>query len=128
MRKSEEEAKDLGVFGENVAAEHLIKEGYVIRERNWRCVNKTEIDIIAQTGTTIVFVEVKSRSGTFLDPLDAVTPGKIRKIVSAANSYMKQQDYDLDVRFDIITVKGSTQEYQLEHIPDAFLPPLRGWK
>lgn len=120
--------KGLGPFGERVAAEFLIKEGYTIRERNWHCRNKKEIDIIAQLGTLIVFVEVKSRSGTFQDPVEAVTRKKIGHIVSAANVYMNMLEYDFDVRFDIISVTGNYKEYHIEHIPDAFIPPLRGWK
>lgn len=128
MDKEDEAPNGLGPFGEEKAVEHLLKEGYVIRERNWKALNHAEIDIIAQIETTIVFVEVKSRRGTFQDPLDAVTPAKIRKITQGANVYMKMLDYDFDVRFDIITVRGNMRDYELEHIPEAFMPPLRGWR
>ncbi|MCM1377081.1 MAG: YraN family protein [Clostridium sp.] len=123
-----ENDNELGQFGEEMAMEHLMKEGYVIRERNWRAKNHAEIDIIAQYGEMIVFVEVKSRSGTFQDPLEAVTPKKIRKIISGANIYMKMVEHDYSYRFDIISIKGTPDHFELEHIPDAFIPPLRGWR
>ena len=51
----------LGARGENLAARWYEGHGYTILERNWRC-REGELDIIARTGTTIVFIEVKTRS------------------------------------------------------------------
>lgn len=117
-------AKEFGVFGEEMARAHLLSEGYVIRECNWR-MNKLELDIIAQLGDTIVFVEVKSRNGKHTDPLDSVTPKKIKNMISAAKAYLKSEKHTYDARFDIITLVGSKEDYILEHIPDAFLIPLQ---
>lgn len=121
------QGNEWGAAGENLATEHLIKEGYTIRERNWKC-GKLEIDIIAQTGSMIVFVEVKSRNGKHGDPLDAIDSQKINRIVNAANIYMKSIDYDMDSRFDVIAITGNANDYTLEHIPDAFFPPLRSYR
>lgn len=112
-----------GPFGERIATEHLIAEGYAIRERNWHQ-GHYEIDIIAQQGSTIVFVEVKSRRGDYQDPLESVDRKKISRIVSAANVYMQMAELDFDTRFDIITLTGTPENYKLEHIEEAFFPPL----
>ncbi|MCM1152646.1 MAG: YraN family protein [Muribaculum sp.] len=122
-RMKADDAKDFGRFGEEMARAHLISEGYAICETNWR-INHLELDIIAQLGDTIVFVEVKSRNGKHSDPLDSVTPKKIKNMISAAKAYMKTLKHDYDARFDIITLVGSKEDYILEHIPDAFLIPL----
>ena len=47
-----------------------------------------------------------------------------RKLVRAAESYLRSQEYDFEYRFDIITVTGNEQHHTLDHIEDAFLPPL----
>lgn len=122
----DKERKERGAEAEQRAAEHLLLEGYTLRERNWRPGNShLEVDIIAQTGRTIVFVEVKARADGDTDPADAVDGRKMRRLVRAAAAYLAQQpEDDLEYRFDIITVSGSGPEARLDHIPDAFLPPL----
>lgn len=115
---------EFGKFAESVATDYLISKGYAIRERNWRC-GKLEIDIIAQLGITMVFVEVKGRSGEWEDPEEAVTRKKIRRVCNAADSYLQQLEFDFFYRFDIIAVTGTMESYTLEHYEDAFLPPLR---
>ena len=114
---------DFGKFAEERAKELLVADGYAIRERNWRC-GKMEIDIIAQTETTMVFVEVKARSGEDVDAAETVTPEKIRLVCRAADRYLQALDYDFDYRFDIIAITGNMSDYIIEHFPDAFLPPL----
>ena len=95
---------ELGKEGELLAANHLQSEGYVIRHRNWRCGHK-ELDIVAEK--------------------DAVTNGKIRRIVSSADAYLRKYAIDLPVRFDLITiVTGENGLPRLRHIEDAFYPPL----
>ena len=55
--------KEIGDFGEARAAHYLRLRGYTVKERNWRY-GKGELDIIASTPRSIVFVEVKTRSYT----------------------------------------------------------------
>ena len=91
----------LGQIGEDMAAEYLIKNGYIVRERNWR-LNKLEIDIVAEKGNRIIIVEVKTRAlDAMVNPLDAVTPAKIRHMVNAANAYMRYNHLPHEVQFDI---------------------------
>ena len=116
---------ELGKKGEQLAAEHLAANGYAIVERDTRK-GHFEIDIIAMKDSRIVFVEVKTRTGDFCSPLDAITPKKISRICSAADSYVKLRQIPHEVQFDIIAVVFQPDgTYRLDHIPDAFRPPLR---
>jgi putative endonuclease len=85
------------------------------------------VDIIAETGEFIVFVEVKTRSEDFLEsPQDAVTRDKQRSLVLAADNYIRWHDIAKEVRFDVITVLAKGQTLTIEkHIEDAFYPTLR---
>ena len=85
-----------------------------------------ELDIVAEKDGTLVFVEVKTRKDVLFGlPEDAVTNGKIRRIVSSADAYLRKYAIDLPVRFDLITiVTGENGLPRLRHIEDAFYPPL----
>ena len=75
----------------------------------------------------MVFVEVKTRtSDEIMLPEEAVTPQKIRHLGLAAHAYVQEKALDDEVRFDIINVIGTSPDnFQLEHIEDAFNPLLR---
>lgn len=112
----------LGNKGEMLAARYLMNEGYCIREYNWRSGHK-EIDLIAQQRDILVFVEVKSRtSEDYGDAVSAVTPQKMQRLISAAESYIIRNKIDLQFRFDVVTVVGSGDSHRIEHIEDAFSP------
>ena len=117
---------DLGKWGEEVAAEFLVEQGYTILERNWKDGHR-DIDIIARTADeTIVFVEVKTRvTDTIAKPEDAITNNKIKSIGKAANTYVKAYQLWNELRFDVITIIGDRKENaQISHIADAFNPLL----
>ena len=114
----------LGKWGENIAAEHLIRSGYAIVERNWR-MDHFEIDIIATKGPRLVFVEVKTRTSAEYDPLEAVDNRKKARMIASANAYIVARDLPYEVQYDIITVIVEPHEYTLDHIPDAFFPSVR---
>lgn len=118
---------ELGKWGEQYAADYLQSIGYDIIERDWR-IGHRDIDIIARTGdgTTVVFVEVKTRtSDVVTKPDDAVDIKKIRNIGYAANNYIKTKGIVDEVRFDIISIIGNNKENaQLEHTIEAFNPCL----
>ena len=83
--------RELGAFGERVATAHLEAKGYRIRDRNFRT-REGEIDIIAEHGATLVFVEVRTRHGDALgSPAESVTPSKAAHIVAAAEAYVQAQ-------------------------------------
>ena len=114
----------LGKEGEEMAAGYLEQEGYTVLDRNWRCGHK-ELDLVVTRDDTIVFVEVKTRTGTeWGDPEDAVTDRKIRRIVNSADAYIRLNRIDMDVRFDIISIVSEGGGFKVEHIEQAFLPPV----
>lgn len=114
----------LGSWGEKAATEHLVKLGYAIVERNLK-IGTYEIDIIATKGNTIAFVEVKTRSNDDADPLDAIDQKRINRMARAADIYIRSRNIEYEPQFDIIAINGTdSNNYKLEHYPDAFLPPL----
>ncbi|NLZ73380.1 MAG: YraN family protein [Bacteroidales bacterium] len=114
----------LGKKGEEVAKNYLIRKGYHILDSNWRC-GKLELDIIADTPDNLVVVEVKTRRNSiFGNPVEAITKNKIRRIVTATHAYIKKYNIELPVRFDIITILGTHDPYQVKHYPNAFYPPI----
>lgn len=116
------EHNDFGKAGEDLAVDFLIKNGYTIRDRNWRSGHK-ELDIVAEIANTLVVVEVKSRKNNIYGrPEEAVNERKIRRIVLAADAYVRFFRIDLPVRFDIIAITESNGK--IEHYADAFRSPV----
>jgi putative endonuclease len=119
----------LGKDGESAAIDYLKENGYEILHTNWRR-GHFELDVVARTEDELVIIEVKTRSeGSITNPEDAVTDQKIRNIVSATDFYIKYFDIDLPARFDIISVIGKQPYFEIDHIEDAFYPPvnIRRW-
>jgi len=115
---------ELGKKGEEEAANFLTKKGFYIMHRNWRC-GKLELDIVAGDGDEIVFVEVKTRRNTYFGyPDEAIDDRKIRRIVSAAGAYVRYYSINLPIRYDVVSVIGMEPPFEIEHVPDAFFPPM----
>lgn len=117
---------DVGKWGETVACEKLIREGYAIVARNWR-MGHLEVDIIAARGSRIVFAEVKTRAELNSDPLEAVDKRKIAHLARAADVYIRSTNCRLEPQFDLFGISGTPDNYKMEHIADAFLPPLQSY-
>lgn len=114
------EHNELGKLGEEMAVEYLQKNGYSILQQNF-VFQKAEIDIIAQKDNFLAVVEVKTRSSVeFGLPQDFVKPKKIQLLVKAINEYIIENDLDVDVRFDIISVYKNGKDFEIEHLEDAF--------
>jgi len=113
----------LGVWGEKTAKTFLLQKGFQILETNWRH-QRAEVDIIAKEEGILVFIEVKTRSSDYFGPPESfVTPQKEKLLVRAAHAYMKQIGHDWEIRFDIVSIlHKSNNNYQLEHLEDAFWP------
>lgn len=114
---------DTGKWGEEVAAGLLVGMGYAIVARDVK-VGRVEIDIIASYAGRICFVEVKTRSSDFVDPLEAVDTRKRARMVRAADTWMQGARVELEYQFDIILITGTPDNYTVEHIPDAFFPAI----
>ncbi len=96
----------VGKRGEDIACRYLRGKGYKIIARNWRSLFG-EIDIIARDGESLVFVEVKTRTGSgFGGPAAALTPRKRRRIITSARAYLSGVESDIVVRFDLVAVEG----------------------
>ncbi len=116
---------DLGNAGEHIASEFLTNKGYSVLAKNWRS-GHLELDIVASKSNTIVFAEVKTRSGTyFQQPFQAVNRTKQRLIIQAANAYINRYEIDLEARFDILSIVKKGDGYDVEHIEDAFYPEVK---
>ena len=69
----------LGAYGERLAAQHLVEQGLVVLDRNWRC-DAGEIDLVLREGAVLVICEVKTRSSDACGtPHEAVTPAKLER-------------------------------------------------
>jgi len=114
---------DLGRRGESIAKAHLEADGYEIMDENW-CHGKAEIDLIAYKDRQIIFVEVKTRSGSaFGQPQDFVDRRKQKLLATAAAEYIYLMNHQGELRFDIIAILFTgTESYKLNHIEDAFWP------
>lgn len=114
------EHNELGKLGEELALKFLRNEGYTILETNW-VFQKAEIDIIAQKDNILAVVEVKTRSSIdFGLPQDFVKPKKMQLLVKAANEFVVQNNLDVNVRFDIIALHKESENFNIEHIEEAF--------
>ena len=112
---------ELGIKGEKLAIDFLIKNDYRILEKNYRYL-KAEVDVIAQKGNVLAIVEVKTRSTDYFgNPQDFVNPKKIKLLLSAIDYYVTEKDLDVEVRFDIIAIVHQKNKTRIEHLEDAFL-------
>lgn len=113
---------ELGKYGEVLAMNYLKNKNYAILAMNWRF-NKLELDIIAKYQEKIVIIEVKTRENNYIgEPWEAVTLGKQKRIIKAANEYIIENEIDNEVRFDIISIIHNQKETKIEHLIDAFYP------
>ncbi|WP_295654154.1 YraN family protein [uncultured Mucilaginibacter sp.] len=114
---------DLGRLGEQLAKAHLEGLGYEILDENWTH-GKAEVDLVAYKDKTIIFVEVKARSGNFFgEPEDFVDNRKQKLLAEAADEYIYLMNHQGEARFDIVAILfDSKQNHTLKHIEDAFWP------
>ncbi len=111
---------EFGRLGEEVAEDFLIKKGYKILRKNFYYA-KAEVDIIAQKGEILAIVEVKSRSQHFVKDLkEVIHPKKIKLLVKATDYFVQENNLDVEVRFDVITVIKTKLGFSVEHLEDAF--------
>jgi putative endonuclease len=118
--------QSLGRRGEQLAAEHLMRRGFQIVERNYRT-RWGELDIIAFDGRALVFCEVKTRrlrdaERSPLESVRAVKRSRIRKMAGRWLIERTDRPYADELRFDAIgiTFDLSGQLVSIEHLEGAF--------
>jgi putative endonuclease len=113
----------LGRKAEEAAAGYIQQQGYRLKERNYRC-SLGEIDLIAEDGDCLVFIEVRSRkSAVFGLPQETVNWVKQRKLRKLAAYYLKRQNkLERKCRFDVVGILFDEQETvkTLDLIKNAF--------
>ncbi len=114
--------KKLGDKGENIALNYLLKKKYTVLEKNYRA-RRCEVDIIAQKKEMIIAIEVKTRNSDFLvEPWEAVNKLKQKKIITVMDVFLKKNNLNKNVRFDIISIIKQEKGYNIEHIKNEFYP------
>jgi putative endonuclease len=117
----------IGQVGENIAATYLRDKGYAILYTNYHS-RWGEIDIIAQQGDFIVFVEVKTRSRSVETALHAVSHAKMRKLTRTATCFLTTHpEYsNMFTRFDVMALVKvpSSDAFSVHHLQDAFRPSI----
>lgn len=116
--------REIGGEGESLAADYLVREGYVIRDKNFRS-RYGEIDLIATRAGRLYFVEVKRRGGhSYGGGLEAITPVKQRRIRKTAAYYLLTNS---DCRglvpfYSVIALEAAPDgALAIEFLPDAFI-------
>jgi putative endonuclease len=123
---STDRRRNLGATGEQLAADHLVRRGLTILDRNFR--NRWgELDIVAWDGETLVFCEVKTRQSTAAraDPLESVRHGKRTQVRRMAAQWLvqrRERPHAQELRFDAIgvTLDPAGRLLRLDHLEGAF--------
>ena len=105
MTATARQRESLGAHGETVAARHLVEQGMVLLDRNWRC-DVGEIDLVLRDGRVLVVCEVKTRRGQgFGSPHEAVTDTKAARLQLLAARWMEARGVrPPEVRIDLVAV------------------------
>ncbi len=113
--------KEKGKYGEDIAIKYLEKQGYKILERNFRYSRYGEIDIIAIKNFVICAIEVKARSSNlFGEPLEAVTPKKLEKIVATLQYYLSSTKImHTNYQIDAISIMFDNAAAKIEHVKNV---------
>ncbi len=95
----------VGRYGERIAADHLVAQGMVVLDRNWRC-DEGELDLVLRDGATLVACEVKTR--TTLDhgtPHEAVTDARLERLRRLAVRWVEARGVQPpETRVDLVAV------------------------
>jgi putative endonuclease len=114
--------KRVGASGEAAAGQFLLQHGYTILAQNWRT-RTGELDLVAERGGVVVFVEVKARtSHRFGLPEEAITPAKRRKLIHTAQAFLRRERREgAEWRIDVIALDlgQDGRVLRLDHYEDA---------
>ncbi|MGA8209168.1 MAG: YraN family protein [Nocardioidaceae bacterium] len=97
--------REVGRYGEDVAARHLVDDGMVVLDRNWRC-ETGELDLVLRDGRVLVVCEVKTRSSTaYGSPVEAVTAAKGDRLRRLADLWVEDHRVrPAELRIDLVGV------------------------
>ena len=111
----------VGRSGEHLAATYLRCRGLRLIRRNYRC-RWGEVDLIMQDRQTLVFVEVRTRTGNYVQPSLTVDHAKQKRIRASAETFLAtQQSYAaLPCRFDVVSITAPNYAPRINWIRDAF--------
>ena len=111
----------IGDEAEQLVVEHLTRHGWRVRDRNVLC-RYGELDVVAERGKTLAFVEVRMRSTSLWgEPSESVLKKKQRRVVLAAAEYCQRARlFERVIRFDVASVVGRGKGGALEYIEGAF--------
>lgn len=112
--------KQRGQTGERLATEFLRQRGYDIVAANWHC-RYGEIDLIARHGDTLVFIEVRARTGSDTGAaFESIGQRKQARIIAAVQAYLAAHALD-DVhwRIDVVGVALRAGQPIIEHVENA---------
>jgi putative endonuclease len=114
--------RSIGLWGENVAADYLSGQGYLIIARNVHTPHG-EIDLVARQGTVTIFVEVKTRTSNRFGPPEAsITPKKREHMIAASQAYIQiHPELEGDWRLDVIAIEADRENKitSLTHFENA---------
>ena len=119
----------IGILGEEEATKMLKKKGFRVTEHNWR-MGHLEVDLIAENKNEIVFIEVKARTTSYgnILPEEYVDETKRRRMIAAANAYIKHNKIEKSPRFDIIGIIVDAKNKEIlyrNHLENVFIPQMR---
>ena len=124
MYSNKKKPSEIGKKGENLVAEYLKSKGFTVIKRNYKD-RYGEVDIIAEDGDNLVFVEVKTRSeNAIVSGLDAIDEKKKRLVKNEAVMFTKRLKTDLEPRVDVaevtISVVDGKEVRKLKYIKNAY--------
>lgn len=120
MVKVESIKQRIGKWGEDQACKYLEINKYKIIARNYRF-EKAEIDIIASKDKALIFLEVKVRKNAqFGMPETFASQNQRRRIRRAADQFQFENRYHGFIRFDIVSILGKPEQFEILHLKDAF--------
>ncbi|MDZ4825593.1 MAG: YraN family protein [Actinomycetota bacterium] len=113
--------RTLGAAGEAAVATWYEAHGYTVLDRNWR-VRAGELDLVLARANTVVFCEVKTRTGDgFGMPFEAVTKTKQRRLRGLASEWLAARRVGArDLRFDVASVMPDGDSWTIDVLEAAF--------
>lgn len=114
--------KETGLLGEKLAANFLESKNWQIIKRNWQY-KQWEIDLIARKNDCLLFAEVKTFDfGFVLPPVQKMGRSKLRSLAQGAEAWLSLNDFEGQIRFDLLYVLMQQQPPEVIHYEDVWFP------